>query len=63
MAVLITLVNVTIVAGVVIGAFFKLSFAIHREEKRRSLMFDASSPSERAARAFVGFSTLRRGEK
>jgi hypothetical protein len=61
MAALITLVTVSILVGAVIGAFLKLSFAIRREDKRRSLSFDPSSASERAARAVVGVSGSRWG--
>lgn len=59
MAAFITVAIVMAVAGVVFGAFLTISFAIRREDKRRSLSFDASSSSERAARAFIGVNGSR----
>lgn len=59
MAALIALMTVTILTGVMVGAFFAISFAIRREDKRHSLPFDASSSSERVARALVGVSASR----
>jgi hypothetical protein len=51
---------VTIIAGACVGAFFKLSFAIRREDRvRGQLRFDPPSPSARAARDLVGISGSR----
>jgi hypothetical protein len=59
MAGLVLLAIVTIIAGACIGAFLKLSFAIRREDRRRSLRFDAPSFSAQAARDLVGISSSR----
>ena len=57
---LIVLGVVTIVVGICIGAFLKLSFAIRREDRSRgSLRFDAPDHSARAARTMVGVSSSR----
>ena len=57
MASFIVLGLVTIIAGFCVGAFFKLSFAIRREDRvRGQLRFDAPSSSTKAARALVGIS-------
>ena len=49
-----------IVMGVLVGAFFKLSFAIRREDRNRgSLRFDAPSHSAQTARALVGMTSSR----
>ncbi|MGH3279374.1 MAG: hypothetical protein ACRDNW_09570 [Trebonia sp.] len=60
MAALITLaIIMTVLTGVAVGAFLKVSFAIRREDKRHSLSFDASNASERAARVLVGVNGSR----
>jgi hypothetical protein len=61
MAALITLMTVTILIGVVVGAFLMISFAICREDKRRSLQFDA--PSRSAEAALSSASTGRGGNR
>jgi len=49
-----------VVAGVVLGAFLKVSFAIRREDRTKwSLRFDPPSQSARAARTLVGVSSSR----
>jgi hypothetical protein len=50
----VVLVLITIAFGGAVGFIFRLSFAMKRADKRRSLRFDASSASERTARALVG---------
>jgi hypothetical protein len=51
---------VTIVVGICIGAFLKLSFAIRREDRfRGALRGGASDHSARAARTLVGMSSSR----
>jgi hypothetical protein len=51
---------VTIVVGICVGAFLKLSFAIRREDRARgSLRFDAPDHSAQAARTLVGVSSSR----
>ena len=52
---------VTIVVGICIGAFLKLSFAIRREDRSRGSLRrgDASDHSARAARTLVGVSSSR----
>ena len=50
---------VTIITGTCVGAFLKLSFAIRREDRRRSLRFDAPSFSAQAARDVLGISSSR----
>jgi hypothetical protein len=52
---------VTIITGVCIGAFLKLSFAIRCEDRRRSrsLRFDAPSVSAKTARDLVGINSSR----
>jgi hypothetical protein len=59
MASLVVLAVATIVGGTCIGAFLKLSFAIRREDARRSLRFDAPDRSAQAARSFVGINSSR----
>ena len=60
MAALIPLATAAILLGVVVGAFLRLSRAIHKEDRfRGSLRFDAPSPSARTARTLVGFSSSR----
>ena len=59
MATLVVLALVTIVIGVCIGAYLKLSFAIRREDRRRTLRFDAPNQSAQTARTLVGFSSSR----
>ena len=60
MASLVVLGLVTIIAGVCVGAFFRLSFAIRREDRiRGQLRFDPPSSSTKAARAMVGISSSR----
>lgn len=60
MASLVVLGLVTIIAGVCIGAFLKLSFAIRSEDRvRGQLRFDPPSHSTRAARDLVGISGSR----
>jgi hypothetical protein len=55
MAALITLTLVTVLVGVTLCAFLKLSFAIRREDRSRgSLRSGAPNPSARAARFLVG---------
>jgi hypothetical protein len=51
---------VIVIAGMCLGAFLKLSFAIRREDRDRgSLELDAPSYSAQAARDFVGISSCR----
>ena len=59
MASLIVLCLVTIIAGTCIGAFLKISFAIRREDRSKSLPFDAPSRSAAAARTLVGVNGSR----
>ncbi len=60
MAGLIILALVTAVAGTVLGAYFKICFAIRQEDRKKwSLRSDAPSPSARTARTFVGISGSR----
>jgi hypothetical protein len=60
MAALVTLTTVTILLGVIIGAFLHLSLAIHKEDRfRGSLRSGAPSRSARTARSLVGFSSSR----
>jgi hypothetical protein len=59
MASLVVLALVTIVVGVCIGAFLKLSFAIRREDRARTLRFDAPNHSAQTARSMVGISSSR----
>jgi hypothetical protein len=44
---------VAITSGMFVGAFLTISFAIRREDRRRSLPFDASSTSMKMARTLV----------
>ena len=60
MASLVVLGVVTIMVGICIGAFLKLSFAIRREDRTTgSLRVDAPSNSTRVARSLVGISSSR----
>jgi uncharacterized membrane protein YdfJ with MMPL/SSD domain len=54
MASLIVIALIVLVAVVLFGAFLRLSFAIGREDRRRTLGFDAPSRSAQAARTLVG---------
>jgi pimeloyl-ACP methyl ester carboxylesterase len=44
---------IAITFGMFIGAFLTISFAIRREDRRRSLAFDAPSTSTKVARTLV----------
>lgn len=60
MASLIIIALVTAAAGVVFGAYFKICFAIRREDRRKwSLRSEAPSQSAQSARSFVGISGSR----
>lgn len=60
MASLVVVGLVTIIAGVCIGAFLKVSFAIRREDRvRYQLRFDPPTSSTRTARDLVGISSSR----
>jgi hypothetical protein len=51
---------VTIIVGACVGAFFRLSFAIRREDRLRgSLRFDAPDHSTQSARTMVSLSSSR----
>jgi len=51
---------VTIIIGVCLGAFLKLSFAIRREDRSRgALRFDAPNHSAQTARTLVGMKSSR----
>jgi hypothetical protein len=51
---------VAAIAGLVLGAYLVLCFAISREDRRKgSLRSAASSPSARSARSLVGISGTR----
>ena len=55
MAALITIAVVGAVAGVVCGAYLKISFAIRRDDRiREALRHDALNQSAQSARAVVG---------
>lgn len=55
--VIVTLALITIPTGLVIGFFFRLSYAIGWEDRRKhSLRYDAPSASTMAARSLVGLS-------
>jgi hypothetical protein len=57
-AFLVVAIVITVLTGVVLGAFLNLSWAIVREDRRKwSLRFDAPTASTRAARRFVGIGT------
>ena len=60
MASLVVIGVVTVVVGMCIGAFLKLSFAIRREDRSRgSVWCDAPDHSARTARTLVGISSSR----
>ena len=60
MAALITLAVVAVLAGILIGAFLRISFAIRREDRARgSLRFDPPTHSTWAARTLVGINSSR----
>jgi hypothetical protein len=59
MAVFIVLGLITIITGALIGAYLRLCGAIRREDRRRSVRFDAPSQSAQAARDLVGISSSR----
>jgi hypothetical protein len=59
MASLIVIAIVLTLAGIVFGAYIKVSFAIRREDRSRSLRLDAPTQSARAARHLVGISSSR----
>jgi MFS superfamily sulfate permease-like transporter len=61
MASLVVIVLFTIAAGVCLGAFLTVSFAIRREDRAapRSLQYDAPDSSTRAARTLVGLNGSR----
>jgi hypothetical protein len=58
MASLVVIALIVIMAGALLGAFLKLSFAIRREDRRGTLRFDAPSRSAQTARDLVGLSRL-----
>lgn len=53
------LVLIAIIAGACIGAFIKISLAIRREDRMRTLRFDAPDRSAETARAVVGVNGSR----
>lgn len=55
-SIIIVLAFITITSGAIIGAFFRLSFAIRREDSKGSLRFDAPNAGAKAARTLVGVS-------
>lgn len=59
MATLITVaIIMTVLAGIVLGAFLKLSLAIRSEDRSKwSLRFDAPTASTRAARSLIGINS------
>lgn len=59
MAALITLALVMIISGACVGAFLKLSCAIRREDRNRSVSFDAPNTASKIARDLVGISSSR----
>jgi hypothetical protein len=60
MASLIVITLVLTFAGIVLGAYLKISFAIRSEDRSRgSLRFSAPSQSAKAARSLVGMSSSR----
>lgn len=60
MAALITIGIVMAMAGVLLGAYLKICWAIRREDRRKgSLRFDAPSQSARSARILIGISNFR----
>jgi hypothetical protein len=59
MASLVVIALVTILVGVGAGVFVKLSLAISREDRRRSLWFDAPNRSAQTARSMVGITGSR----
>jgi hypothetical protein len=60
MASLVIIALVLTLAGVIVGAFIMISFAIRLEDRRTgSLRFDAPSNSTRVARSLVGISSSR----
>jgi hypothetical protein len=61
-AALITLSIVIGIAGVLVGAYLRICFAIRREDRSKgSLRFDPPSPSTQTARSFVGMNSSRWG--
>ncbi len=58
-----TLITITLVLalayGAVFGAFLTLSFAIRREDKRRTLAWDAGGRAEQSARSITGWHRAR----
>jgi hypothetical protein len=59
MAALITLALVMIIFGACVGVFLKLSFAIRREDRARSVRFAAPNATSQIARDMVGISGSR----
>jgi hypothetical protein len=59
MAALITLAPIMVLIGIAVGAFLSLSRAIRREDRTRSLRFDAPRRSAQIARSFVGITSSR----
>ena len=61
MAALVVIVLTTVSAGICVGAFLTVSFAICREDRagRGALQFDAPDSSTRTARALVGVTGSR----
>jgi hypothetical protein len=60
MAGLVVVTLVIIVMGVCLGAFFRISFAIRREDRSRgSLRLDAPNNSAQTARTLVGLTSSR----
>jgi hypothetical protein len=52
--VLVILFATAMLAGVIAGIFFTISFAIRREDRAHSLRWDAPDPASRSARLVVG---------
>jgi hypothetical protein len=62
MAALTTLSIVAVLAGITIGAFLRISFAIRREDQARdSLRFDPPNSSSKVARDLTGVTSSRWG--
>jgi len=62
-AAFITVVGIVMaIAGVLLGAYFKICGAIRREDRMKgSLRFDAPSQSARSARSLIGISNSKWG--
>jgi hypothetical protein len=59
MAPLIPLALVAAICGVLCGAYIKICLAIRREDRARTLPFDAPDKSARSARSLVGVNGSR----